>query len=562
MRTTALRKPERHADFNQITAAALAAIALVSFGQPERADACTNILVTKGASADGSTMISYSADSHDLYGFLDIKPAGTHEPGTMIDIIDWDTGKKLGQIPQAPVTWTVVGNINQHQVAIGETTFGGRPELEGPAGLIDYGSLMYLALQRSTTAREAIKVMTDLVAEYGYHSTGESFSISDPDEVWIMEMIGKGKDRKGAVWVARKIPDGYVSAHANQARIRQFPQDDPENTIFSPDVISFAREMGWFCGDDRDFSFADAYAPPDYGALRFCEARVWNVFNHIRPSEKIPADFVKAVPGASPMPLWIKPDRPVSVKDVMTEMRDHFEGTEFDLSRGVGAGPFGLPYRWRPLQFKVGEKEYFNERSIATQQTGFSFVAQCRGWLPDPVGGILWFGVDDTASSVYVPMYAGITAAPRGFGRESGNFNEFSWDSAFWVFSAVAEKAYSRYSDIIKDIRTVQTELESSFHSMVPQVDETAVRLHGASPELARAWLTAFSATVGDVTMKRWRDLWGRIMVKYNDGNVRNDKGEIEHPPLPDEWYRRIIQERPGFFEVLPVEAAKGPSCR
>ncbi len=525
------------------------------------ADACTNLLVTKGASTDGSTMITYSADSHEMYGFLDIKPAATHQPGDMVEVIDWDTGKPLGKIAEAPVTYLVVGNMNEYQVSIGETTFTGRAELEGPAGIVDYGSLMYFALQRAKTAREAIAVMAALVDEYGYASTGESFSVADPDEVWIMEMIGKGKDRKGAVWVARRIPDGYVSAHANHSRIRQFPKDDPENTLYSPDVISFAREMGWFCGDDADFSYSDVYAPADYGALRFCESRVWNFFNHVRPSEIIPADFVKAVPGAKPMPLWIKPDRKLTLADMKAEMRDHFEGTEFDLSTGVGAGPFALPYRWRPLEWELDGKTYFNERSISTQQTGFSFISQMRGWLPDAIGGIFWFGVDDTATTVYVPMYAGITAAPAPYSKDAGNFSEFSWDSAFWTFSAVSEKTYSRWVDIIKDVKAAQEKMEASFDAMIPEVDAMALQLHALSPEMAQDFLTAFSAAQGKAAVDRWRALWSEIFVKFNDGNVRNEKGEVEHPPLPEAWYRAVVKERPGVFDE-PVLKPAAPVCR
>lgn len=544
-----------------VLAALIVVVAIVTLRTFD-AEACTNLLVTRGASVDGSTMISYSADSHELYGFLDIKPAGRHEPGEMVDVIEWDTGKPIGKIAEAPVTYLVVGNMNEHQVSIGETTFTGRAELEGPAGIVDYGSLMYLALQRARTAREAIAVMAALVDEYGYYSTGETFSIADPDEAWIMEMIGKGKDRKGAVWVARRIPDGYVSAHANHSRIRQFPKDDPENTLYSPDVIQFARDMGWFCGDDSEFSFSDVYAPADYGALRFCESRVWNFFNHVRPSEPIPADFVKALPGASPMPLWVKPERKLSVADVRAEMRDHFEGTEFDLSTGVGAGPFALPYRWRPLEWELDGKTYFNERSVSTQQTGFSFISQMRGWLPDSVGGIFWFGVDDTSTTVYVPMYAGITTAPIPYGKTAGDFKEFSWDSAFWTFSAVSEKTYSRWVDIIKDVRTAQKQLEDSFDAMIPGVDTLAVQLYALSPEMAGAFLTGFSSTQGVAAFDRWRRLWSEIFVRYNDGNVRNDKGEIEHPPLPEAWYRAVVKERPVDFLERPVPAPTAPVCR
>ena len=499
-------------------------------------------------------MITYAADSHELYGDLRLLPGGLHQPGEMVDIFDWDTGKFFGQIAQVRQTWTVVGNINEHQVSIGETTFGGRPDLIGPAGIVDYGSLMFVALQRSKTAREAIDVMTSIVAEYGYASEGESFSIADANEVWILEMIGKGKDAKGAVWVARKVPDGFVCAHANQSRIRQFPQNDPKNTIFSKDVITFAREKGWFDGKDKDFSFSDTYAPADYGALRFCEARVWNIFRQVRPSDVISTAFVKAVPGAAPLPLWVKPDTKLTTGDVKKMMRDHFEGTEFDLTNGVGAGPFHLPYRWRPLTWKIGDKEYFNERSVATQQTGFSFIAQARSWLPPAIGGILWFGVDDMASTVYVPMYAGIKEAPYNYSSKSGDFEKFSWDSAFWIFSAVAEKTYSRYMDIIKDVRQVQQQLEGSFEGQIPGVDKAAEALYRQSPELARDYLTDFSKKQAALTVERWRELWAEIFVKYNDGNVRDAKGLILHPPLPTDWYQRIVDERPGFFDVKPVE--------
>lgn len=377
------------------------------------ARACTNFLITRGASTDGSTMITYSADAHVLYGELYYTPAAVHRPGAMLEVFEWDTGKRLGEIRQVPETYRVVGNMNEHQVAIGETTWGGREELKDPAGIMDYGSLMYIALQRAKSAREAIKVMTDLVAEYGYYSTGESMSIADPEEVWLFEIIGKGPSNKGAVWVARKVPDGYICGHANAARIRQFPLNDPENTIYSHDVISFARERGYFNGKDEEFSFADTYAPLDYGALRFCDARVWCMFNRAAPSKQLSDDWVTGKEGAEPIPLWIKPDEKLSVHDVMELMRDHFEGTALDMTADVGAGPYELPYRWRPLTWEAGDKEYFNERATSTQQTGFSFVSQSRGWLPDPIGGVLWFGVDDTYSTVYVPMYCGITRVPK-----------------------------------------------------------------------------------------------------------------------------------------------------
>jgi dipeptidase len=529
------------------------AAAIVLAALPRTGSTCTNILVTRGASSDGSTMISYSADSHQLYGELYFIPGGVHAPGTEIDVIEWDTGKNLGRIPQAPVTYTVVGNINEHQVAIGETTFGGRKSLRNTETGLDYGSLMYIALQRARTAREAIEVMTSLVADHGYVSGGESFSIADPDEVWLMEMIGRGPGSKGALWVARKVPDGYVTSHANQARIRKFPRNDPKNTLYSPDIVDFARAKGWFDGKDEDFSFVDAYGRADWGGIRFCEARVWRAFTRIAPSLKLSDALVKGDPGAEPLPLWIKPDRKLSVQDVQSLMRDHFQGTALDLSKGVGAGPFELPYRWRPLEWDMDGKKYFHERSVSTQQTGFSFVSQSRKSLPGPIGGILWFSVDDTYSTVFVPIYAGILEAPHNFAVGTGSFSEFTWESAFWVFNWVANQAYGRYKDIIRDIQVVQSELESGFAAQIPEVDRAAMTLYKQSPRLAREYLTRFSNGEAARTVTRWRKLGEQILVRYLDGNVRDERGTVTHPRYPDSWYRRIVEEKPGFYEVREV---------
>lgn len=516
------------------------------------APACTNFLVTRSASADSSTMITYAADSHTLYGELYHMPAGKHVEGSLIDVYEWDTGKYLGKIKQVARTYSVIGNINEHQLAIGETTFGGRGELHDPKGTVDYGSLMYLALQRARTAREAIKVMTDLVAEYGYCSEGESFSLSDPKEVWIMEMIGKGAGNKGAVWVARRVPDGYICGHANQARIRQFPLNDPQNCLYAKDVISFAREKGYFGGQDRDFSFVDAYAPVDFGAQRFCESRVWSGFRRAAPSLNLPIDYAKGVPGSEPLPLWIKPDKKLSVRDVMELMRDHFEGTELDMSKDVGAGPYCLPYRWRPLTWEVDSVTYVNERAISTQQTGFSFVAQSRANLPDPIGGILWFSVDDTYSTVYVPMYCGITQIPYNFAVGTGSFNEFSWDSAFWVFNFVANFAYSRYSEMIVDIQKLQRELEGSFLEQVPEVDRAALALYKDSPLLARDYLTEYSVKSGAETVARWKKLGESLLVKYLDGNLRDEHGKVKHPGYPPAWYRVIAGQTGDQLKEIP----------
>lgn len=533
-------------------------------GHSSEALACTNVLVTKNASADGSVMVSYAADSHVLYGELYFWPAQDHPSGAMLDIYEWDTGKYLGQIKQVPHTYQVVGNMNEYQVTIAETTFGGRSELRDTTGILDYGSLMYVTLQRAQSAREAIKIMTSLVEEYGYYSSGESFSIADPNEAWIMEMIGKGPNNKGAVWVARKVPEGYISAHANQARITTFPLNDEENCLYSHDVISFAREQGYFNGKNKDFSFADAYAPLDYGAVRFCEARVWSVFRHVNESEADQyEDFIMGR-STERMPLFFKPTKKVSARDIMNIMRDHFEGTPLDMTKDAGAGPFKVPYRWRPLTWKVDSVEYLNERAIATQQTGFSFVAQMRSWLKNPVGGILWFGVDDANSTVYVPMYAGINSAPYEYAVGNGNMLEFSWDAAFWVFNWVSNMAYSRYSYMIEDIRKVQTELEDKFEKMQPAIDQTASTLYKQDPALAREFLTEYSHSQASITVNKWQKLGQFLMVKYLDGNIhpekdgvflKNEYGNPHDPIFPGydkEYYRKVVEDAGDKLKMKP----------
>ena len=529
--------------------------------------ACTNYLISKGASSDGSTMITYSADSHELYGELNFIPAGEHIEGTWVDVIDGDSGKYLGKIRQVRRTYSVVGLMNEFQVAVGETTFGGREELMDPKAVVDYNSLMNLALQRGRTAREALQVMTSLVAEYGYASSGESFSISDPNEAWILEMISKGPERKGAVWVARLVPDGYVCAHANQPRIHRFPLQKTNNfsnlkqTVFhAADVVSFAREKGYFKGADSEFSFANAYAPADFGARRFCEGRVWQFFRRITPDSKqmdAYKDYVLGIKAAEPMPLFIKPDRKLSARDIMELMRDHFEGTEMDMTKDIGAGPFVLPYRWRPMTWKVdkdAKEEYFFERAVSTQQTGFSFVTQSRSWLPNPIGGVFWFGLDDTFSTVYTPMYCGIRQVPVSFARGTGNFSQFSWDSAFWVFNFVSNYAYSRYCDMIQDIQPVQRELEGKFFAVQPEIEAAAGDLFKRSPEQARDYLTAYSVGEGDAVVRRWKKLGEFLIWKYLDGNVRDSQGKVTHPPYPKEWYQRIITETGDRFRVPEPE--------
>ncbi len=516
--------------------------------------ACTNLLVGKNASTDGSTIVSYSADSHVLYGELYHWPAATYSKGAMLTVNEWDSGKYLGQIPQVEQTYNVVGNINEYQLSIAETTFGGRPELKDSTGIIDYGSLIYITLQRAKTAREAIQVMTDLVKMYGYCSDGESFSVVDPNEVWILEMIGKGLGQKGAVWVAMRIPDDCISAHANQSRIRTFPLKDKNNCLYSSDVISFAREKGYFSGKDAEFSFADAYAPEDFEAVRFCEARVWSYFRRYN------TDMNKYLPylngeAKTPMPLWIKPDKKVSVQDVQNAMRDHYEGTPLDMTKDPGAGPFECPYRWRPLTYKVDGETYFNERAISTQQTGFTFVAQMRSWLPNEIGGILWFGVDDAASCVYVPMYCGTTEIPACFRVGNGDLLNFSWTSAFWIYNWVANMAYGKYNYMIKDIQKIQSQLESQFADNQPAIEKKALETYLTNKTAAIAFLTKYSSEQAENSTARWKQLGEYLLVKYMDGNIKKEKdGKFEtnedgipaspdQPRYSEDFYREIVNK-------------------
>ncbi|OAV74963.1 Dipeptidase A [Bacteroidales bacterium Barb7] len=528
------------------------ALAILS-AMPE-VEACTGLLVGKKASADGSVMISYAADSHNLYGELYRFPAATWPKGSMLDVNEWDTGKPLGQIPQAEQTYSVVGNMNEYQVAITESTWGGRSELSDSTGIMDYGSLIYIALQRSRTAREAITVMTALVREHGYYSSGETFSIADKNEVWVMEMIGKGAGRKGAVWVAVRIPDDCISAHANQSRIQQIPFDDTDNCLYEPEVVSLAREKGYFIGKDKDFSFAKAYNPYDFSGLRACEARVWSFFRQYNQTMDRYTDFIKGDTSKEPMPLYIKPDRKLSVEDVQTAMRNHYEGTDLDMTNDAGAGPFKVPYRWRPMHFNVDDTTYLNERAVATQQTGFVIVPQMRNWLPDAIGGILWFGVDDADMAVFTPLYCSIQAAPECFRVGNGDLLTFSWTSAFWMHNWVANMAYHKYNYMIKDIRSVQHELESGFRQTLPAIDKAALELYGKSPEEAVKFLTWFSTTTADNATARWKKLGEYLLVKYIDGNVkkeqdgkflRNAYGLPSSPDFPgydEDFYLSIVR--------------------
>lgn len=520
--------------------------------------ACTNILVTKGASKDGSTMLTYSADSYQLFGELYHYPAAEYPEGAMLDVYEWDVpGHFLGRIPQVRRTYNVIGNMNEHQLAITETTFGGRAELGKPNGIMDYGSLIYITLQRAKTAREAIGVMTALVNEHGYCSSGESFSIADKDEVWILELIGKGEYGKGAVWVARRIPDGYVSAHANQARITTFPQNDPQNCLYSPDVVSFARERGYFKGKDKDFDFSAAYAPLDFSGVRFCEARVWAIFRRIDP--ELGKKYERYAQGydlsLERMPLWIKPDEKLGVRDVMELMRDHYEDTPLDVRGTVMAGPYNAPYGTRPLEWEYDSVKYFCERPVSTPQTAFSLVSQSRGWLPDEIGGILWFGVDDTYFTCYTPVYTSSTRVAECFAVGNGDFNTYSPTAAFWKFNRVSQAAYAKYSFMAPDIRKRQAELEDKHIRTVQAIDAAASVLYKTSPEEAVEFVTNFSIENAQNMVAQWDKLEAFLLVKYFDGVIHPEKdgkfirseyggpGKVQTPGWSETWRRKIIED-------------------
>jgi dipeptidase len=496
-------------------------------------EACTNLLITKGASKDGSVMVSYAADSHQLYGELYFVKGGVHKAGTMLKIYEWDSGRYLGEIPQAPVTYTQIGNMNEKQVIITETTFGGLP-LQDSTATMDYGALIYVTLQRATTAREAIKIMADFVKEYGYCSEGESFSIADKNEVWILEMVGKGVKmvkgkniNKGAVWVAVRIPDGYVSAHANQARITTFPLNDPENCMYAPDVISFAKENGYFKGDSKDFSFADTYAPLEFSGMRACEARVWAAFNILgggmigeKPYTEY-EDYALGHNKSNRLPLYIKPKEKVTVKMVADIMRNHFEGTILDMTKDIGAGGNALPYRWRPLTFDVDSVSYVNERAIATQQTGFWMIGQSRNWLPDEVGGILWFGVDDAATSTLTPVYMGINSVPECFRVGNGDMMTYSPTSAFWIFNRISNFAYLRYNLVAPEIRRIIDKRENMLLERVSVIDAAAMTFYNKSKEEAKEFLTDYTVNTAQDLFNTWVGLDKYLLVKFIDGNVK-----------------------------------------
>ena len=571
--------------YRTILAAAMAASLLFAAGN--RSEACTNVIVTRGASADGSCLVSYAADSHWLYGELYFKPQADWATGSKLRVCDWDSGKYLGEIEQVPHTYKTIGNMNEHQLIIAETTFGGRHGLNNPDAIMDYGSLIYITLQRARTAREAIRLMDELTQKYGYFSEGESFSIADKEEAWIMEMVGKGAE-KGSVWVARRIPDGYVSGHANQSRITTFPLDDPDNCLYSKDVISFARKMGWFDGKDEEFSFRDAYCPLDFGGLRGCEARVWSAFNILGKGkfayedggslvEKDSYDYVDYAMGHNPannMPLWIKPAGKVSVKDVADVMRDHYEGTPMDMTQDIGAGGNALPYRWRPMGFTYDGKEYTNERAIATQQTAFWFVGQSRGNYPDVLGGIIWFGTDDAATSYVTPIYTNSEIVPECFREGNGDMLTYSSTSSFWLNNRVANACYKMYNYMAPFVREHIDRFENSQISEgVPQTDAKALELYNdiAEKEMkkqskknpgydpmtdtgdaflqVKQYLTSYSVSTADAIFSAWKKMEETLLVKFIDGNVKaqNEDGTFVHSPESEGIPDGLTQ--PGYTE-------------
>lgn len=533
-----------------------AAMLLASSG----AFACSNLIVGKKASVDGSVMVSYNADDYGMFGHLCHYPAGTHPKGSMRQIYDWDSGVYHGEIEEAPVTYNVIGNINEFQLSIGETTYGGREEMVDSTGILDYGSLIYVTLQRAKTAREAISVMTSLVEKYGYNSEGETFSICDPNEAWIMEMQGTGAGSKGVVWVAMRIPDDAICAHANQSRIGKFNMKDKKNVLYSKNVISYARKMGWFNGKDSDFSWKNTYAFPDFSGRRFCDARVWSFFNHYAD------DFDRYLPwalgkdkDAGDMPLWIVPNRKLSVADVENGMRDHYEGTALALdTTSIGGGIYEMPYRPTPLTFTVDGKQYFNERPISTQQTAFTFVSQLRSWLPREIGGVLWFGNDDANMVAYTPVYCGNTVQPACYNTKGADAVTFSSDNAFWLCNMVSNMVYPRYSQLFPELKAVRDSLETSYFANQTSIEKQAADLYKTDKAAALKLLNNYSNTKADEMLVSWKHLATRIIVKYNDMAVKKEKDgkllqSVTRPGYPASFGRKLVKET-GDWYAVPVE--------
>lgn len=531
-----------------------------------RGEACTNLIVGKNASADGSVIVSYSADDFGSFGYLRHFAAGKHGKGSMRSVYNWETNNYAGEIEEVVETYNVIGNMNEHQLTITETTFGGRPELVDSTGLLDYGSLIYITLQRAKTAREAIRVMTDLIDRYGYNSGGESFTIADENEAWVMDLIGKGPGRKGAVWVAMRVPDDCICAHANQSRIRRFPMDDPENCLYAKDVVELAREKGYYKGKDSDFSFCEAYAPADFSALRFCEARVWSFFNRYAEGmdRYLPYASGEDLQG-EPMPLFVRPERKLSVQDVKDMMRDHYEGTPLALDDDPGMGPFEAPYRPTPLTWSVDGKTYFNERPISTQQSAFVMVSQMRSWLPDYVGGVLWFGCDDANMMAFTPVYCCTDLVPECYSDKVADGLNFSFKSAFWVCNWVSSIVYPRYSQLFDELENVRDRLEKDYNALQDRTEKEALALakeDGKGEEAARDYLTDYTNRVAAGMLYEWMELGKRLMVKYLDGGVRPERDgqflrtpgglgvPVERPGYPERYRREIVKATGDRFEV------------
>ena len=524
--------------------------------------ACTNFIVGKKASADGSVFCSYTADDYGMYIALCHYPAGKHMPGEMRKIFDWESNVYHGEIPEAPVTYNVIGNINEYQVSIGETTFGGREEMVDTTGLIDYGSLIALGLQRAKTAREAIKVMTTLAETYGYCSEGESFTICDPNEAWIMEMMGKGPGSKGVVWVAIRIPDDAICAHANPSRIRNVAQSAKKHVMFSKDCIGYARRMGWFSGKDADFSFCEAYAAPDFGGRRFCEARVWTFFNHFADMSAYIPYVEGRAKDAEPMPLWIVPNRKVSLQDMRDCMRDHYEGTPFALDGDLGQGIWEMPYRPTPLTFEGAGKKYFNERPVSTQQSAFSYISQLRSWLPRQVGGIIWFGNDDGNMVPFTPVYCCTTVQPECYATPGADAVTFSDKNAFWVCNWVSNMVYPRYSQMFGDLKAVRDSLDNSYDTLQPAVEEKAIALCASNEQEAVKYLETYSCNKAQEMLARWKSLATFLIVKYNDMAVKPETNgrfertktgngaHVKRPGFPASTAKRLVESTGSRFAV------------
>ncbi len=516
------------------------------------ATACTNLIASPGATTDGSVFVTYTCDG-EFHPHLSMIPAADHQPGDMQDVTHWDN-KPLGQIPYPQHTYAVVNLMNDHQVSIAETTTGGRPELVNPDGMLHYWQLMRLSLQRAATARECVEIMGELVEKFGYRSSGESFCIGDPHEAWIMEMVGPGPGNSGAYWVALKVPDGYISAFANGGRIGTFPLHDKDNCLYTKGMMDFAATRGWYDPDSGPFDWREAFHPLTAQQKRYTATRVWSIFRRAAPSLNLSSDYHRGVPGAEPYPLWIKPDHKLTVADVFALKRDHYEGTPYDMTQGVDAGPGALPRHLRPMGFEVDGVKYTWERPISTQQTGFSMVCQSRAGLPDMVGGVTWYGLDDTDFTCYTPLYCGITDLPESY--TIGSMNKFSWDSAWWVFNFVSNFSALRYDRMIQDVRAVQAEIENHYLDLQPAIEATAAELAKSNPDLARQYLTDYSVLHAEDVVKKWRRLGEYLLTKYNDGYIQDEKGRPHEEGYSEAWLRKVLEQRPDQFR-LPDDAAR-----